>query len=434
MSSSTPVRSPRQGSRLSSSPSTSGAKRDERPAFGQFSATDQNRSRSDPLGLDVSLGDEQLDYAAPAGDSVSPDHIRASASSAVEQADEVPESEETRGAFRRVIDTIRLKCDLPTPTPEVVSSTLSGIERRFKQEPQGTVPCNLPISSMVEATLRAVDVGISGPGKSSLAGKKSKLLPPMPLQKEGHWYEFWKDPAPSPREVSTEVSELLGSPREVLATKGAHLSAPELLVVETLSRNSLRAASWLDHWLVTVSEMWGEEVPSEVRDMLCSGGKAIRYIASQSASLWASSLLLRRDAVLSGNRVLSPQQKQTLRTSSVLESSSLFPETVVKGIKEERQAKQESSLFGNVARLADSAQKAVQKQAASSSGYSHPSSGPKKGKKRPAPSQPKGQGSNAQSAETSEGASTSMPKKGKRSPPNQTFRGGKGKGRGRGGR
>ena len=394
----------------------------------------QEPSPSDPLGLFDSLGVEKLDCSDSSQDSASPEHVRASASSAVEQIEEAPESEETRGAFRRVIDTIRSKCNLPVPPPDVVSATLSGIERRFKQQPQGSVPCNLPISSMAESTLQAVDDGIAGSGKSSLAGKRSKLLPPMPLQKERHWYEFLDNSSLAPREVSAETAELFGASRESLTTKGAHLSAAELLVVETLSRNSLQAASWLDHWLVTVSEMWGEEVPSEVQDMLCSGGKAIRYIAGQSASLWASSLLMRRDAVLSGNRVLSAQQRQTLRTSSVLESSSLFPETVVKGIREERQARQESALLGNVARLADSAQRAVQKQAASSSGNSNPSSGSRKGKKRPAPSQQKGQGANAQSSSTNETSTSSGAKKGKKSPPDHSFRGGKGRGRGRGGR
>ena len=69
-------------------------------------------------------------------------------------------------------------------------------------------------------------------------------------------------------------------------------------MVESLAHNSLKAASWLDHWLDAVDQVVGKETPQKLRDMLCNGGKVIRYIASQSASWWVSSLLMRRDAVL----------------------------------------------------------------------------------------------------------------------------------------
>ena len=205
------------------------------------------------------------------------------------------------------------------------------------------------------------------------------------------------------------------------------------MVVESLANNSLQAASWLDHWLLTVSEMFDEgEVSQQVQDMLCSGGKAVRYIASQSASLWASSILMRRDAVLSGNRTLPQDQRLKLRNAPLLSFASLFPGTVVQELSEERQAKRESSLFSNVARLADSAQKAAQKQSASSAGPSTSSSSSKKGnKKKSAPPQAKGQRDAAQSTSSSDGNSF-QGRKGKRAHPGQNFRGGKGKGKGRG--
>ena len=92
--------------------------------------------------------------------------------------------------------------------------------------------------------------------------------------------------------------------------------------------------------------------------MLCSGGKAVHYIVSQSAALWASSLLFRRDAVLSGIRFLPKGQRQRLRNALILGSSSLFPAYVVGEMAAEKQARRDASLFSNVAKLADSAQKA----------------------------------------------------------------------------
>ena len=165
-------------------------------------------------------------------------------------------------------------------------------------------------------------------------------------------------------------------------------------MVESLAGNSLLASSWLDHWLDAVDQLVGDTAPQELKDMIGSGGKAIRFIASQSASLWASSLLMRRDAVLSGIRSLPQGQRQRLRTAPVLGSSSLFPDQLVRDMTEERRSRHNVSLFANVAKLADSAHKVVQNQAAassapSSSGYS----GYRKNKKKKAAThQAKGQG------------------------------------------
>ena len=168
--------------------------------------------------------------------------------------------------------------------------------------------------------------------------------------------------------------------------------------------------------------------------MLHSGGKAVRYIASQSASLWASSLLFRRDAVLSGIRSLPKGQRQRLRTSSILESPSLFPASVVGEMTAEKQARRDSSLFSNVAKLADSAQKAVQRQrATSSAGHSAPPLAQRRrGKRKPAPPQ-----TGAQETLSKPESSEDQPfqgKKGRRSFQGQlSRREGKGRGKKRGG-
>ena len=169
--------------------------------------------------------------------------------------------------------------------------------------------------------------------------------------------------------------------------------------------------------------------------MFCSGGKAvIRFIASQSASLWASSLLMRRDAALTGVRSLSLPQRLRLRTTPLLGSSFLFPESVIQEMGEEKQAKRDASLFSNVAKLTDSAQKVVQKQAASSVASASASSGYKKGKKKPAPAQPKAQGEPAQAPSSSNGSSFQGRRPKRTFPGRGLHQGGKGKGKGRGGR
>ena len=370
----------------------------------------------------------------------SPEHCRPSVSSAMEPAEETPLAEESKTSFRRMIEIIREKCDLPAPPVETPSVTLSRIERRHRQDPQGTAPVTLPISEMATSVLKEMEAAISGPGKKSLASKKSNLLPPMPCQEQRHWYEFLGDSTSSPREISPETADLLGTSKEALQSKGAHLSASEVLVLESLSHNSLKASSWLDYWLdavdLLVSGMVeGGDAPQELREMLRSGGKAIRYIASQSAALWAASLLFRRDAVLSGVRSISKDQRQRLRNSHILDSSTLFPSSLVAEIVAERQARRDASLFSNVAKLADSAQKAVQGQkATSSAGYSTPHSGyRRKGKKKPTPALPK------QADSTQADSVEDQPPQGKgakRFFPGQYYRRkgqGRGKGRGRGG-
>ena len=363
----------------------------------------------------------------------SPEHCRPSASSAVEHADEAPLGEELKVSFRRVIDIIREKCDLPPPPVEIPTVTLSRIERRHRQEPQGAASTNLPMSEMAASVLREMEEAISGPGNKSLASRKSKLLPPMPGMEQRHWYEFLGDSISSPKEIAPETADFLGSSKEALQAKGAHLSASEVLVVESLSLNSLKATSWLDYWLDAVDQLVSDDAPQELREMLRSGGKAIRYIASQSAALWASSVLFRRDAVLSGIRSLPKGQRQRLRNAPILDASSLFPASVVGEMATEKQARRDASLFSNVAKLADSAQKAVQSQkTASSSGYSASSSaGRRKTKKKPAVSLPEAQSGPSQS-ETLEDQSL-QGKKAKRFFPGQfPKRRGRGRGKGRG--
>ena len=49
-----------------------------------------------------------------------------------------------------------------------------------------------------------------------------------------------------------ELTELLGSSKEVLSNRGAQLSVAEHMVLESLTMSSLQATSWLDHWVVTI--------------------------------------------------------------------------------------------------------------------------------------------------------------------------------------
>ena len=154
------------------------------------------------------------------------------------------------------------------------------------------------------------------------------------------------------------------------------MSASELMVFETLSQSAIDAASWLDHWLVTVATKMGEGISSEMKELLLSGGRTVRFICTQSAYLWTAALLKRRDAVLSGAKV-SPEEKLALRNSGFLADPDLFPTELVQSLAEARETKQATSFMGDVAKLAASAQKSAKRPAPAPS----TSSAPKRKKK-----------------------------------------------------
>ena len=117
----------------------------------------------------MSSEEEELDYPPTSPSSrleetfrtamhdTSSEHVRATVAAAVEEVDEPPEPEESKSTFRRVIENIRAKCDLPTPPHKESSSTLSGIEKQLGATSKKTVPCTLPISDLAQSCLRKME-------------------------------------------------------------------------------------------------------------------------------------------------------------------------------------------------------------------------------------------------------------------------------------
>ena len=344
----------------------------------------------------------------------------------MEDMDDPPEGEEAKSSFLKVIETIRAKCGLQTPAPREVVVTQSRAQRQYGPSTRRSVPCTLPRSDLAEACLRKMEDQVAGSSSTSLATKKSKLLPPVPLRRDKQWYEFSDSPSTTPRSIPPELAELVESSKEALANKGTHVSSSELMVMESMAMNTIQAASWMDHWLYAVMQVLGDSVPQDTTDLLLSGGRTLTYICNQASALWTTSVLKRRDAALGGSMPLSAKEKQALRNSSLLDSEYLFPAEKVSEVGCSRKAKQESSFMGNVAKLASNSQKASYRPPQSQS-----SSSGQKRKRTPAPQPPKAnKGGQASALPSSSPAQT---KKGGQSFQGQgTPRRGKGKGKGRG--
>ena len=204
---------------------------------------------------------------------------------------------------------------------------------------------------------------IAGAG-SSLSGKKSKLLLPVPLRPQSRWYEFSDSPLPLTRQVPREICDLLRSNPLTVAAKGTHVSASELLLMETLAMNSLRATSWMDQWLSALGKMIDKVKQPQVMEMLVSGGKSLRYICQQETALWAEVILKRRDAALSNPVPLSDEERTKLRNSPLLTSDFLFSPELSAEILEERKGRRQESFMDSVVALAksSSSKKASQQQ------------------------------------------------------------------------
>ena len=103
-----------------------------------------------------------------------------------------------------------------------------------------------------------------------------------------------------------------------VAGKGTHVSALELILMETLAMNSMRATSWLGQWLSALGKMVDRETHLELMEMLLSGGKSLRYVCQQETALWVEILLKRRDAALQSHLTDRGREDQAKELSSHL--------------------------------------------------------------------------------------------------------------------
>ena len=160
--------------------------------------------------------------------------------------------------------------------------------------------------------------------------------------------------------------------------------------------------------------------------MLTSGGRPVHLTGSQAVALGPASLLKRRIAVPSGTAPLPRMDRLRLRVAPLLGSSSLFSKSLMDGITEVRKAKQESSFMGNVAKLANSAQKVSSYRPSPS-----PSSSSQRAKKKrpnPAPRPPQDSNNSPPTVSAPQARGGRSGFRGQGAP-----RRGKAKGRGRGG-
>ena len=136
--------------------------------------------------------------------------------------------------------------------------------------------------------------------------------------------------------------------------------------------SSLKATSWLDHWLSAFGKMIDGEKQPEVMEMLVSGGKSLRYVCQQEMALWTEILLKRRDAALSNPVPLAEDEKSKLRNSPIFSSDFLFSPDIIGEIGKERKGRRQENFMDSVVSLAKS----------SSSRKSAPGAKPRKAKKK----------------------------------------------------
>ena len=82
------------------------------------------------------------------------------------------------------------------------------------------------------------------------------------------------------------------------ARDASSLSASELEFFNSLALNILMATLWLDHDLVAIAKMLGQEDDQDFKDLVLSLVKSLLFLCNSTATLWVSMFLKRRDTVL----------------------------------------------------------------------------------------------------------------------------------------
>ena len=235
---------------------------------------------------------------------------------------------------------------------------------------------------------------------------------------------FRTHPFPPPEKSRRNLATCFARTPSVVG-KGTQVSASELLLMESLAMNSLRATSWMDQWLSALGKMIDRERHPNQMEMLLSGGKSLRYICQQQTALWAEIILKRRDAALSNPVPLTEEEKAKLRNSPLLSSDFLFSPELSREIVEERKRRRQESFLDSVVSLAKaSSSRKVQGR------QQQPGLHPKRKKKKSSPQGQPQQGQASNLAQTSD----NRPFLGKTAKPPANAQGsaGKPKGRGRG--
>ena len=244
--------------------------------------------------------------------------------------------------FAEVIKLMRLHNDLAEGSPLPPAEPTSRLESFWgpKREPKMMV--GLPRSELADSVLDQVENLVSGREDSLKSGRSSKLLPP-PLQRQRRFYVPSEDPI-LPKQVNPELARLTpGVSLQQLLSENLWFSQQEALALESTAMAAFQAVSWLDLWSLTISKVAAGSGSSALEDdasfrRLCqSGGRAISYLAHQTANLWANLVLRRRDAVLT--RVTKGAGREAalgLRNGPIRSSPALFPGEMVDAAVERR--------------------------------------------------------------------------------------------------
>ena len=191
--------------------------------------------------------------------------------------------------------------------------------------------------------------------------------------------------------------------------------------------------SWLDWWLATLSK-FGDALPEETRSnfqkMMVSGARSLEFLDSQTTTVLANLVLLRRGSLLSDVRSTVPAEELSrLRHAPLPPSSALFPPTFLDKALSKTRAASNDALVHKALHPPRIPKRQPQQQNRASSALAAPAD--RSGVSPLVPRQQQAQRGNASAASLS-GGNRNRPRKGKKPFRHSSGRPGNARGGGKG--
>ena len=156
---------------------------------------------------------------------------------------------------------------------------------------------------------------------------------PVPGRRHRRYYSTSSSSFPGPYTVPPGVTLIILEKASEVKKRSVSLSASQVSSMETMLSGMCEVSSWLEWWLSTCGG-FRDHLPIEVRAdferLMISGSRALEFLASQGCTTLGNLVLARRDVLLADVRGTVPAEEVArLRYSSLLETASIFPHTLL---------------------------------------------------------------------------------------------------------
>ena len=254
-------------------------------------------------------------------------------SSPRDQEGERPESlssveEERDDSFTSIIDLIRRYHNLEKPAGVTPSRGLTTLAQTLDLQAEASPALHLPPSRLVEALVDKVNSTLD----RFIEEQTPNAFMLWPMKRQQRYYRTSKPLFAGPYAVPPGLVSLT-------LDKASEPKKRPFVILHTLISSFEMALSGvgevicLDWWLSTLCK-FGEFLPEEARSnfqrLMVSGAKSFEFLGSQTTSVLANLVLLRRDSLLSDVRSTVPAEELSrLRHAPLPPSSTLFPPTLL---------------------------------------------------------------------------------------------------------